>query len=163
MARMVPDQTFYPSPALAMSAPPETLAYVAMLNPGGGADAIAVLDVDGSSTAYGSQVSQFDMPNGGDELHHFGWNACSSCLCPFASHPHMERRYCGEHRQNHPETTKPGQDLHPAIGRVVHKRAGECDVAIVRGSGRREWRRRFAGWRVPRSDPTDLRCHHWRW
>jgi selenium-binding protein 1 len=33
------------------------------------------------------------MPNSGDELHHFGWNACSSCLCPFAPHAHVERRY----------------------------------------------------------------------
>jgi methanethiol oxidase len=33
------------------------------------------------------------MPNAGDELHHFGWNACSSCLCPYSPHPHMERRY----------------------------------------------------------------------
>ena len=33
------------------------------------------------------------MPNAGDELHHFGWNACSSCLCPNAPHPHAERRY----------------------------------------------------------------------
>ena len=33
------------------------------------------------------------MPNPGDELHHFGWNACSSCLCPNAPHPHVERRY----------------------------------------------------------------------
>jgi len=93
MARMIPDQTFYPSPGLAMSAPPETLAYVAMLNPHGGSDALAVLDVDPSSNAYGRQVNQIDMPKTGDELHHFGWNACSSCLCPFAAHPHMERRY----------------------------------------------------------------------
>jgi len=33
------------------------------------------------------------MPNAGDELHHFGWNACSACLCPHAPHPHVERRY----------------------------------------------------------------------
>jgi methanethiol oxidase len=33
------------------------------------------------------------MPNVGDELHHFGWNACSSALCPYAPHPHIERRY----------------------------------------------------------------------
>jgi methanethiol oxidase len=33
------------------------------------------------------------MPNAGDELHHFGWNACSSCLCPNAPHAHSERRY----------------------------------------------------------------------
>jgi selenium-binding protein 1 len=90
---MIPDQTFYPSPGMAMSAPPETLAYVAMLNPSGGPDALAVLDVDVSSKGYGKQINQLDMPFAGDELHHFGWNACSSCLCPFASHPHMERRY----------------------------------------------------------------------
>ena len=33
------------------------------------------------------------MPGIGDELHHFGWNACSSALCPWAPHPHVERRY----------------------------------------------------------------------
>ena len=33
------------------------------------------------------------MPNVGDELHHFGWNACSSALCPWMAHPHVERRY----------------------------------------------------------------------
>jgi len=33
------------------------------------------------------------MPNAGDELHHFGWNACSSCLGPNAPRPHAERRY----------------------------------------------------------------------
>ena len=26
-------------------------------------------------------------------LHHFGWNACSAALCPYAPHPHIERRY----------------------------------------------------------------------
>jgi selenium-binding protein 1 len=93
MARIVPDKSFYPSPTMAMSAPPETLAYVAMLDPHGGSDALAVLDVDGSSRSYARQVHQFDMPNSGDELHHFGWNACSSCLCPFAPHAHVERRY----------------------------------------------------------------------
>jgi transposase len=30
------------------------------------------------------------MPNAGDELHHFGWNACSSCLCPNAPHAHIK-------------------------------------------------------------------------
>jgi selenium-binding protein 1 len=33
------------------------------------------------------------MPGVGDELHHFGWNACSAALCPYAPHPHVERRY----------------------------------------------------------------------
>ena len=33
------------------------------------------------------------MPYVGDGLHHFGWNACSSALCPWMPHPHLERRY----------------------------------------------------------------------
>src|SRR5438094_97360 len=40
MARMIPDTTFYPSPAMAMKAPPEAIAYVAVLNPDGGPDRI---------------------------------------------------------------------------------------------------------------------------
>ena len=31
MARLLPDPTFYPSPAMAVEAPVETLAYVALL------------------------------------------------------------------------------------------------------------------------------------
>src|SRR5215208_2711094 len=94
MARWTPDPTFYPSPRLAMQSPPETVAYVAMIDPRRQApDALAVVDVDPGSKSYGKLVAQVDMPNPGDELHHFGWNACSSCLCPYAPHPHMERRY----------------------------------------------------------------------
>jgi selenium-binding protein 1 len=79
---------------MAMEAPPEKLAYVAMLNPASnGRDAMGVIDVDPNSKAYGKMVGRVDMPNAGDELHHFGWNACSSCLCPYSPHPHMERRY----------------------------------------------------------------------
>ena len=33
MARWTPDPTFYPSPRLAGSAPPETLGYVALVEP----------------------------------------------------------------------------------------------------------------------------------
>jgi selenium-binding protein 1 len=33
------------------------------------------------------------MPSPGDELHHFGWNACSSHLCAYAPNAHVERRY----------------------------------------------------------------------
>jgi selenium-binding protein 1 len=90
-----PDPTFYPSPKLAAQAPPEKLGYVALLNPrqDGVHDAIGVIDLDPASPSYGSLVGQVDMPNMGDELHHFGWNACSACLCPYAPHPHTERRY----------------------------------------------------------------------
>ena len=89
-----PDQTFYPSPRMAMQAPQEKLAFVAMLEPKRKKpDALGVVDVDPDSKAYGKIVGCLDMPNAGDELHHFGWNACSSCLCPYSPHPHMERRY----------------------------------------------------------------------
>ena len=47
-------------------------------------DAIAVLDLDRPSS-YGQVIHRVDMVPG-DELHHFGWNACSSCLCPYAPH-----------------------------------------------------------------------------
>jgi methanethiol oxidase len=94
MTKLLPDQSFYPSPKMAMQAAPEKLAYVAMLNPNPErSDALAVVDLDPGSNNYGKSIYQLDMPKTGDELHHFGWNACSSCLCPYAPHPHMERRY----------------------------------------------------------------------
>jgi methanethiol oxidase len=95
MPLLKPDPTFYPSPKMAMQAPPEKFAYVALINPkkSGAPDAIGVVDVDPVSKSYGRQIGETSMPNVGDELHHFGWNACSSCLCPYAPHPHMERRY----------------------------------------------------------------------
>ena len=90
-----PDPTFYPSPRSAMQAPAETLAYVVRVNPTGDGrpDAIAVVDVDPTSSTYGQLVGEVEMTHAGDELHHFGWNACSSMLCPNAPHPHVERRY----------------------------------------------------------------------
>ncbi|HXY72030.1 MAG TPA: selenium-binding protein SBP56-related protein, partial [Actinomycetota bacterium] len=97
MARWQPDPSFYPSPRLAAQAPPEELAYVVTLNTeqNGSAkpDALVVVDTDPSSVSFGQRVGRLDMPKAGDELHHFGWNACSSALCPYAPHPHIERRY----------------------------------------------------------------------
>jgi methanethiol oxidase len=95
MTFWTPDPTFYPSARMAMNAPPERHAFVAALNPTltGKPDAICVVDVDPGSSSYSQVVGRVDMPNAGDELHHFGWNACSSALCPYAPHPHVERRY----------------------------------------------------------------------
>ncbi|HSB70465.1 MAG TPA: selenium-binding family protein [Candidatus Methylomirabilis sp.] len=95
MTRVRPDPTFYPSPKMAMQAPPETLAFVALINPPAGnrPDALGVVDVDPASSSYGRLVGQVEMPNAGDELHHFGWSACSACLSPYAPHAHLERRY----------------------------------------------------------------------
>jgi methanethiol oxidase len=92
MATWSPDPTFYPSPKMAMDAPKEELAYVAILNEGK-PDALAVLDVNPASASYTKTVGRLDLPNVGDELHHFGWNACSAALCPNMPHPHIERRY----------------------------------------------------------------------
>ena len=64
-----PDPTFYPSPTMAMQAPPEKLAYVAMLNANGNKrpDALGVVDLDPVSSGYGRIVGQLDMPNVGDD------------------------------------------------------------------------------------------------
>ncbi|WP_206951325.1 selenium-binding family protein [Trinickia acidisoli] len=94
MSSWKPDPTFYPSARLAAEAPKETLAYVASFDPTRRIpDELAVVDLDPGSSDYGKIVDRIAMPNTGDELHHFGWNACSSHLCPNAPHPHSERRY----------------------------------------------------------------------
>jgi selenium-binding protein 1 len=109
---------------MAMESPPETLAYVGLIHPrkDGRPDAIGVVDVDPESKSYGRLVGQTDMPHAGDELHHFGWNACSSCLCPYAPHPHMERRYLIVPGINSSRThildTKP-DPLRPQIVKVI--------------------------------------------
>jgi methanethiol oxidase len=88
MTRWTPGPTFYPSPRLAAKAPAEKLAYIATFNPERKApDALAVVDVDPSCASYAKIVVKLDLPNAGDELHHFGWNAYSTCLCPNAPHP----------------------------------------------------------------------------
>jgi len=89
-----PDPTFYPSPRLAGQAPAETLAYMVTFDPSARSpDGLLTVDVDPSSGTFRQVVGRLEMPNLGDELHHFGWNACSSALCPYAPHPHIERRY----------------------------------------------------------------------
>jgi selenium-binding protein 1 len=97
MTRLTPDPTFYPTAAHAGAAAPELLAYVATIDAradgAAGPDAIRVLDLDPASPTCGQLVGAVAMPNVGDELHHFGWNACSSALCPWMPHPHVERRY----------------------------------------------------------------------
>jgi selenium-binding protein 1 len=97
MTRVTPDPSFYPTAAQAAAAAPEQLAYVATIGVGRNGDtppdALGVLDLNRDSPTYGEIVGGVQMPNVGDELHHFGWNACSSALCPWMAHPHVERRY----------------------------------------------------------------------
>jgi methanethiol oxidase len=97
MARLTPDPSFYATPQDAVNGARETLAYVATLNVGehgpDSPDTITVVDLEEGSSTYGQPVGRTEMPGIGDELHHFGWNACSTALCPWAAHPHVERRY----------------------------------------------------------------------
>jgi selenium-binding protein 1 len=78
-------QSFYASPAEALQAPPEEFLYLACLREGTGVDRpdfLAVVDAED-----GRVVHETPMPNVGDELHHFGWNRCSSaCHGPDRSH-----------------------------------------------------------------------------
>ena len=54
------DPTFYRSPAAAIAAPPERLAYVAALDAAGTQnDAMTVIDCDAGSATYG-QVGRLD-------------------------------------------------------------------------------------------------------
>jgi methanethiol oxidase len=75
------DPTFYRSPDEAAAAPAEHLAYVVAFDRAGERpDALVTVDVDPGSGDYGHIVGWSDLPTRGDELHHFGWNACSSAL-----------------------------------------------------------------------------------
>ncbi len=72
----------YASVADAMKSPRETLLYVPCIYVGTGVrepDYLATVDVDPKSPSHGQVIHRLPMPTVGDELHHFGWNACSSC------------------------------------------------------------------------------------
>ena len=78
---------------MAEKAAKRTLAYVATFDPDGKSRMPSRRSTSTESRSYAKIVGSVAMPNVGDELHHFGWNACSSALCPNAPHPHVERRY----------------------------------------------------------------------
>jgi selenium-binding protein 1 len=72
----------YASPEAAMRGPRERLLYTAALYTGTGVEApdyLATVDVDPDSPTYSSVIHRTEMEGLGDELHHSGWNACSSC------------------------------------------------------------------------------------
>ena len=77
--------SLYASPEDARKAPAEEFMYLACLHEGTGVDApdfLAVVDAES-----GRIVHETPMPDVGDELHHFGWNRCSSaCHGPDRSH-----------------------------------------------------------------------------
>ncbi|XP_010906171.1 selenium-binding protein 1 [Elaeis guineensis] len=72
----------YASPLKAMSGTRETLLYVTCIYHGTEIekpDYLATVDVDPSSPTYSKVIHRLPVTHVGDELHHFGWNACSSC------------------------------------------------------------------------------------
>jgi selenium-binding protein 1 len=71
----------YASPKEAIGSPRERELFVTALRVGidKRPDYLAVVDVDPKSATYSQVVHRVMMPTPGDELHHFGWNACSSC------------------------------------------------------------------------------------
>jgi selenium-binding protein 1 len=72
----------YASPREAMQSPRETLAYLPAIYVGTGVekpDYLATVDLDPKSASYSRVIDRLELPYVGDELHHFGWNACSSC------------------------------------------------------------------------------------
>ncbi|XP_062394305.1 methanethiol oxidase [Sardina pilchardus] len=73
----------YKSPLDAMMGPREKIVYLPciyrntdILKP----DYLATVDVDPKSPHFCKVVHRLPMPNLRDELHHTGWNACSSCF-----------------------------------------------------------------------------------
>ncbi|EYU32716.1 hypothetical protein ABFS82_14G038900 [Erythranthe guttata] len=72
----------YATPLAAMSGPRETLIYVTCVYTGTGKenpDYLATVDIDPNSPTYSKVIHRLPMPYIGDELHHSGWNSCSSC------------------------------------------------------------------------------------
>ncbi|XP_066595810.1 methanethiol oxidase [Prorops nasuta] len=71
----------YKSPKAAMQeAPRETIMYVVCPHTDPEkADVLCTVDIDPQSPTYCQIIHKLRMPNVGDELHHSGWNACSSC------------------------------------------------------------------------------------
>jgi selenium-binding protein 1 len=65
-----------------MNAEPEKLAFVTATyvgTPKKVPDSLLTIDVHPASGTYSQVIHRLPMPSVGDELYHFGWNACSSC------------------------------------------------------------------------------------
>lgn len=72
----------YANPLEAIKGQSEKLLYTTVTYKNTGIskpDYLATIDVDPFSKTYSQVIHRLEMPNIGDELHHMGWNACSSC------------------------------------------------------------------------------------
>jgi selenium-binding protein 1 len=82
----------YASPKDAINAPREKIVYTVCIYTGTEIkkpDYLATIDVDETSITYGKVIHRTEIGIVGDELHHMGWNACSSCN----NDGSMERKY----------------------------------------------------------------------
>ena len=82
----------YASPQEAIKAPREKIVYTVCIYTGTGIekpDYLATIDVDETSPTYNQVIHRTEVGAVGDELHHMGWNACSSCNDDGS----MERKY----------------------------------------------------------------------
>uniref|UniRef100_A0A7N8Y0B1 Methanethiol oxidase n=1 Tax=Mastacembelus armatus TaxID=205130 RepID=A0A7N8Y0B1_9TELE len=73
----------YRSPLDAMKGPREEIVYLPCIYRNTGIqkpDYLATVDVDPKSPTYCQVIHRLPMPNLRDELHHSGWNTCSSCF-----------------------------------------------------------------------------------
>lgn len=71
----------YASPLAAMAGPREKLLWLPCIAiPKGAHDYLATVDVDPSSSTFCQVIHRLKMPYPNDELHHMGWNTCSSCF-----------------------------------------------------------------------------------
>ena len=82
----------YASPQDAINAPKENIVYTVCIYTGSHVnkpDYLATIDVDKNSLDYGKVIHRTELGSYGDELHHMGWNACSSCF----DDENMKRKY----------------------------------------------------------------------
>ena len=76
------DARTFATPEAARKSPRETLASVTAVYAGTEVrkpDYLATIDLDPKSPTFSKVIHRLPMPHVGDELHHFGWNACASC------------------------------------------------------------------------------------
>lgn len=80
-SRVTNDGPGYASPKEAMlNGPREKILYVVCIHTDPEkADVLATVDVDPESSTFCKVIHKLRMPYVGDELHHSGWNICSSC------------------------------------------------------------------------------------
>ncbi|WKY04119.1 hypothetical protein Q1695_005246 [Nippostrongylus brasiliensis] len=81
----------YATPKDAIKGPREKVLFVTCAHATADAgDMLAAVDVDPDSDTFCQLLSKIVFPYKGDEVHHSGWNACSSCYDkPSAKRSHL--------------------------------------------------------------------------